>query len=255
MDTTTTSLLTVEGLEVRYGAIVGVTDMSLTIREGELVALVGANGSGKSTTLGAIAGVHPPVRGTVHFDGAAIHGLKSEVIARRGISLVPEDRGAFPSLTVEQNLRLGAALRTDQSMVASEIQQVLDRFPILRDRSQQAAGTLSGGEQQQLVIARALLTRPRLLMLDEPSLGLSPRLVDQMYDLIQELHQEGVTILLVEQNVTRALEIAERAYLLSTGNLIAHGTPDELRTTSDITSAYMGVAVAHPQTTEEGEPR
>lgn len=234
------SLLEISDLTVRYGAITAVSQLDLKVDEGELVALVGSNGAGKSTTLAAIAGVHRAASGTIAFDGEPIHTRRSADIARRGIALVPEDRGIFPSLTIEENLRLGAYLHKDKSRVEADLDRVLERFPILKERASQGAGTLSGGEQQQLAIARAIVSRPRLLMLDEPSLGLSPTLVDSMFELIQQLHAEGMTILLVEQNVTRTLEIADRAYVLTTGNLTASGTPQEIAESIDITAAYLG---------------
>lgn len=233
-------MLEIRGLKVKYGAITAVRDLDLHVEEGELVALIGANGAGKTTTMSAVAGVHRAAAGTIEFEGQEIQGQSSESIARRGLSLVPEERGIFASLTVEQNLRLGAYQHRRDKTSATDLEKVLDRFPILRDRFRQGAGTMSGGEQQQLAIGRALLSRPRLLMLDEPTLGLSPTLVDAMYDLITELHRDGVTILLVEQNVTRTLEIVDRAYLLATGRLVASGTPAELVAGADIASAYMG---------------
>lgn len=234
------SLLKVENLRARYGAITALKGIDLRVEDGELVALVGSNGAGKTTTLAAIAGSHRAHSGTVLLDGEPIHNKSSPEIARRGISLVPEDRGVFPSLTVDENLQLGSYFQADKNLVAEQRTRVFERFPVLAERANQGAGTLSGGEQQQLAIARAMLSRPRLLMLDEPSLGLSPTLVDRMFDVIQELHAEGVTILLVEQNVTRALEIADRAYLLTTGELTAQGTPDEMKASIDIESAYLG---------------
>jgi branched-chain amino acid transport system ATP-binding protein len=234
------SLLELSNVHVRYGAITALKGLDLRVEEGELVALVGSNGAGKTTTLSAIAGVHRPFAGSIVFDGKPTHTRRSADIARRGIALVPEDRGIFPSLTIEENLRLGSYLVRDKDVVSTELDRVYDRFPILKERSNQGAGTLSGGEQQQLAIARALLSRPRLLMLDEPSLGLSPTLVDRMFEIIEQLHAEGVTILLVEQNVTRALAIADRAYLLTTGSLAASGTPDEVQDSTDITTAYLG---------------
>lgn len=234
------SLLEVHDLRVRYGAITAVKGLDLVVNEGELVAIVGSNGAGKTTTLSAIAGVHKPHTGTIHFDGEPIHNRRSADIARRGVALVPEDRGIFPSLTIAENLRLGSYFVKDKASVDTHLSEIFDRFPILHTRANQGAGTLSGGEQQQLAIARALLTRPRLLMLDEPSLGLSPTLVDSMFEMIEQLHAEGVTILLVEQNVTRALDIADRAYLLTTGSLTASGTPKEMTETIDISAAYLG---------------
>ncbi|WP_111721004.1 ABC transporter ATP-binding protein [Homoserinimonas sp. OAct 916] len=234
------SLLELSNVHVRYGAITALKGLDLRVEQGELVALVGSNGAGKTTTLSAIAGVHKASTGSIVFDGKPIHAKRSADIARRGIALVPEDRGIFPSLTIEENLRLGSYLVRDKKTVADELDRVFDRFPILKERAGQGAGTLSGGEQQQLAIARALLSQPRLLMLDEPSLGLSPTLVDRMFEIIQQLHEEGVTILLVEQNVTRALALANRAYVLTTGSLTASGTPQEIMDSIDITAAYLG---------------
>ena len=234
-------MLSVTNLEARYGAILALRDISLTVEEGELVALVGPNGAGKSTTLAVIAGLHRPSRGTVTFEGKSLAGRAPEDVARLGISMVPENRGVFPTLTVAENLRLGAYLRRDGD-VARDLEGLRDRFPVLGERADQAAGTLSGGEQQQLAIARALISRPRLLMLDEPSLGLAPTLVDRVFELVAELHREGVTILLVEQNVRRTLEVADRAYLLRTGRVEASGRPSELRELVDIESVYLGGA-------------
>ena len=233
-------MLKVEGLESRYGPIIAVRAVSLEVREGELVALIGANGAGKSTTLNSIAGVVKPSRGRILFFGEPITGRTPEEIARRGVALVPENRGIFPSLTVMENLRLGAYLRRDSAVVQTDLDSLFERFPILADRANQRAGTLSGGEQQQLAIGRALLSRPRLLMLDEPSLGLAPALVDRMFHLIKQLSDDGVTVLLVEQNVTRTIEIAHRVYLMRTGRIEAGGTPDEVRTQVDIAGVYLG---------------
>lgn len=234
------SLLVVSDLHVRYGAIPALKGIDLHVDQGELVAVVGANGAGKTTTLAAIAGAHRAHSGTITLEGQEIQRRRSAEIARRGIALVPEDRGIFPSLTVDENLRLGSYLVRDGAEVSRLREQMFERFPILKQRADQGAGTLSGGEQQQLAVARALLTKPRLLMLDEPSLGLSPTLVDRMFEVIQELHREGVTILLVEQNVTRALDLADRAYVLTTGVMTASGTPEEIRASVDIESAYLG---------------
>jgi branched-chain amino acid transport system ATP-binding protein len=213
-----------------------------------MVALLGVNGAGKSTLLEAVAGVLRPWQGSIVFQGASILGKAPEQIARLGISLVPEGRDIFPSLTVEENLRLGAFTRRDpgerrlarRANFLRDLDEIFALFPVLGERMQQPGGTLSGGEQQQLAIARALMAHPSLLMLDEPSLGLAPALVDQIFALIQRLHQRGVTILLVEQNVDRSLEIVDRAYLLNTGRIEMAGTPDELRTQADIEGIYMG---------------
>lgn len=239
-------LLSVRSLEARYGAIVAVRDVSLDVAEGELVALIGSNGAGKSTTLSVIAGLRGATRGSVTFDGAPLTGRPPEAVARRGIAMVPENRGIFPTLTVAENLRLGAYLRRDRDAVRSDLDGLSQRFPVLGERRGQLAGTLSGGEQQQLALARALISRPRLLMLDEPSLGLAPTLVDRVFELVSELHREGVTILLVEQNVRRTLQVVDRAYLLRTGRVEASGRPAELHELVDIESVYLGGASSAP---------
>jgi branched-chain amino acid transport system ATP-binding protein len=234
-------MLELNGVHARYGAITALRGVSINVSQGELVALLGVNGAGKSTTLGCIAGVLRPWQGGIAFEGGSIVGKSPEQIARLGISLVPEGRDIFPSLTVEENLRLGAYTRSEKTEYQRNLDEIFDLFPVLKERLQQSGGTLSGGEQQQLAIARALMSRPRLLMLDEPSLGLAPALVDQIFELIARLHQRGVTILLVEQNVDRTLEIVDRAYLMNTGLIESQGTPQQLRTYADIEGIYMGV--------------
>lgn len=234
-------MLELKNISARYGAITALRGISLSVSQGELVALLGVNGAGKSTTLATIAGVLRPSQGDILFEGSSILGKSPEQIARRGISLVPEGRDIFPSLTVEENLRLGAFTRSEKTEYSRNLSEAFELFPVLKERLQQPGGTLSGGEQQQLAIARALMSRPRLLMLDEPSLGLAPALVDQIFELIARLHQRGVTILLVEQNVNRSLEIVDRAYLMNTGLIENQGTPQQLRTHADIEGIYMGV--------------
>ncbi|HEX5809464.1 MAG TPA: ABC transporter ATP-binding protein [Anaerolineales bacterium] len=234
-------MLELDNLHVRYGAITALRGVSITVSQGELVALLGVNGAGKSTTLASIAGVLRPWKGEMRFEGNAILGKSPEQIARLGISMVPEGRAIFPSLTVSENLRLGAFTRSEKTGYLHSLDEVFELFPRLKERLHQAGGTLSGGEQQQLAIARALMSKPRLLMLDEPSLGLAPALVDQIFELIARLHQGGVTILLVEQNVNRTLEIVDRAYLMNTGLIENQGTPQQLRTHADIEGIYMGV--------------
>jgi branched-chain amino acid transport system ATP-binding protein len=233
-------MLTLENVHVRYGAIAALRGISIHIDEGEIVGLIGVNGAGKSTTLMTIAGVMRPSKGTIVLEGESIVGRQPEDIVRKGIALVPEERRIFPGLTVAENLKLGAAIRSDRSEVERDLEQMCSRFPVLADRLGQAAGTLSGGEQQQLAIARGLMSRPLLLMMDEPSLGLAPRLVDEIFELVVQLHETGVTILLVEQNVERALEIADRAYLLNTGLVEFDGAAQELRERVDFASAYFG---------------
>jgi branched-chain amino acid transport system ATP-binding protein len=233
-------MLKLDNVHVKYGAIAALRGISIHIDEGEMVGLIGVNGAGKSTTLMTIAGVVQPSEGSIILEGESIVGRQPEDIVRKGIALVPEERRIFPGLTVAENLKLGAAIRSDRSEVERDLEQMCSRFPVLADRLSQAAGTLSGGEQQQLAIARGLMSRPLLLMLDEPSLGLAPRLVDEIFDLVVQLHETGVTILLVEQNVERALMIADRAYLLNTGLVEFDGAAQELRERVDFASAYFG---------------
>ena len=234
-------MLELNNIHARYGAITALHGVSIYISQGELVALLGVNGAGKSTTLACIAGVLRPWQGDILFEGGSIVGKSPEQIARLGISLVPEGRDIFPSLTVEENLRLGAFTRREKTEYSRNLNEVFELFPVLKERVQQPGGTLSGGEQQQLAIARALMSSPRLLMLDEPSLGLAPALVDQIFELIARLHQRRVTILLVEQNVDRSLEIVDRAYLMNVGLIESQGTSQQLRTHADIEGIYMGV--------------
>lgn len=233
-------MLALENVHVRYGAIAALRGVSLHVEEGEIVALIGVNGAGKSTTLMTIAGVLQPAQGRIIFDEQSIVGRAPEDIVRKGIALVPEERRIFPGLTVEENLRLGAAIRSDRPEIQRDLEAMCARFPVLGERLGQGAGTLSGGEQQQLAIARGLMSRPALLMLDEPSLGLAPQLVEEMFELVVQLHETGVTILLVEQNVERTLEIAGRVYLLNTGEVEFEGPAEELRERVDFVSAYLG---------------
>jgi branched-chain amino acid transport system ATP-binding protein len=233
-------LLDLQNVHARYGAIVALRGISIQVNEGELIALIGVNGAGKTTVLSTIAGVLKATQGTITFQGESLVGKSPEQIARRGISLVPEGRDIFPSLTVGENLRLGAFIRRDRAEFQRDLDEVFSLFPILGERLNQPGGTLSGGEQQQLAIARALMSHPKLLMLDEPSLGLAPALVDQIFELVATLHGRGVTILLVEQNVDRTLEIVDRAYLLNTGQVEVAGTPEQLKAHVDIEAVYLG---------------
>jgi branched-chain amino acid transport system ATP-binding protein len=233
-------MLRLEDVHAQYGAIVALHGVSIDVREGELVALIGANGAGKSTLLSTIAGVLRPHQGRIEFRGESLVGLVPERIVRRGLAMVPENREIFPALTVEENLRLGAYIRKDRNEFQADLEHMFALFPILQERFTQPAGTLSGGEQQQLAIARALMSHPDLLMLDEPSLGLAPKIVEQVFELIQHLHEDGMTILLVEQNVSLSLEIADRAYVLNMGAVQAAGTPAELRENVDLASVYLG---------------
>lgn len=234
------SLLSVSGLNVYYGATHAVRDIDLRVDQGEIVGLIGANGAGKSTTMLSIMGAVKPKSGSIVFDGQAIAGRSPEQILKLGIAPVMEGRRIFPSLTVGENLRMGAATVKDKSAVADDIERWCDFFPILRERFDRPAGNLSGGQQQMLAVARALMSRPRLLLMDEPSLGLAPLLVSEIFKLIAELRSLGMTILVVEQNVRMTLNIADRAYLLNLGRVEFTGTPDEIRSEGSIERAYLG---------------
>jgi branched-chain amino acid transport system ATP-binding protein len=235
-------LLDLAGVEVRYGAIRALQGVSLKVDEGELVALIGSNGAGKSTTLRTISGLLRPTQGTITFAGDDITKASSDRIVARGISHCPEGRRIFGGLTVAENLRLGAVSRprSDAAGVAEDLATVLELFPVLKERLAQAGGTLSGGEQQMLAIGRALMTRPRLLLLDEPSLGLAPLMVERIFATIAELKQAGRTILLVEQNVHQAFEVADRAYVLETGRVTLEGAADVLRVDPKVEQSYLG---------------
>jgi branched-chain amino acid transport system ATP-binding protein len=234
------AMLTVENLEASYGAVRALHGISIEVAEGELVALLGVNGVGKSTTLKSIMGVLRPVKGTITFEGQEITNRSPEKIVKRGISLVPEGREIFGTLTVEENLRLGAYVGYKRDRYKADLEEMFELFPILKDRFHQAGGLLSGGEQQMLAIARALMGHPKLIMLDEPSLGLSPAMTDQIFELILMLKQRGSTILLVEQNAERALEIVDRAYLLASGLIEHAGTAEEIKRKVDVASVYFG---------------
>ncbi|UCF93139.1 MAG: ABC transporter ATP-binding protein [Desulfobacterales bacterium] len=233
-------MLALDNIHVNYGAIVALRGVSLNVRENELVALIGANGAGKSTALSTIAGVLKPAGGTIIFQGESIAGLAPEKIIRRGIAMIPETREIFSGLTVMENLLLGGYIRKDTVEFKRDLERMIDLFPILGERLNQAADTLSGGEQQQLAIARALMSHPKLLMLDEPSLGLAPTLVNHVFKLVARLHAEGMTILLVEQNVNQTLKICDRVYLLKMGQVAAQGLPENLREHVDVESVYLG---------------
>jgi branched-chain amino acid transport system ATP-binding protein len=234
-------MLVVEHLEAAYGSALALRGVSLEVERGSMVGVLGANGAGKSTLLKVISGQLRPTQGTVRFDGLSLVGMRPETIVRRGIALVPEGRHVFPSLTVEENLRIGAATRKDLREIEADREEMFAHFPILRERLRQAAGTLSGGEQQQLVIARGLMSRPRLLMLDEPSLGLAPIIVDGLFRMISFLRDRDITVLMVEQNVRRTLEIVDYAYLMNTGAIEFAGIPQDLLQHADVESTYLGV--------------
>jgi branched-chain amino acid transport system ATP-binding protein len=235
-----TALLQVDGLAVAYGPIQAVREVSLTVQEGEIVAVLGANGAGKSTTLQAIVGLIPAQRGRIILSGRTVSGLMPEQIVRLGMTLTPEGRRIFGSMTVEENLRIGGATNRAGSGLSETWSELMELFPILASRRRQVAGTLSGGEQQMLAIARSLMSQPKLLLLDEPSLGLAPKIVESIFDLIQELRRRGRTILVVEQNVHMVLEIADRGYVIASGEVVMTGTARELAASNDVERAYMG---------------
>ena len=232
------SLLYIKDLKVSYGGIEAIKGISLSVEKGEIVTLIGANGAGKSTTLRAISGLVPIREGTITYDGQVISGQSPQKIVSEGIGMVPEGRRVFPNLTVLENLKIGAYLRKDD--LSPDIEHVYQLFPRLKERSWQPAGTLSGGEQQMLAVGRAMMMRPKLLMMDEPSLGLAPLVIRDIFRIIQTLHEEGITILLVEQNANAALRIADSAYVLETGNITMHGTGAELLDNPQVKEAYLG---------------
>ena len=234
-------MLSVENISVSYGPIRAIRDIRLSVSSGEIVALLGSNGAGKSTTLKALMGLQPVSCGRIIFEDQVISGMATDQIVRRGMTLTPEGRKVFAGLTIDENLRLGSAARKDRADIAKTRAEVLGLFPILGERLHQFAGTLSGGEQQQLAIARSLMSAPRLLLLDEPSLGLAPQIVDQIFDLIADLRQGGLTILLVEQNAEMALEIADRGYIYSNGKIELTGTGAELGASDDVANTYLGI--------------
>jgi branched-chain amino acid transport system ATP-binding protein len=233
-------LLEVSAVRARYGAIEALKGVSLTVGEGEVVTLIGSNGAGKSTTLRSIAGLTPAFAGRITFDGEDITGVPADEIVTRGIALSPEGRRCFARMTVRENLDLGAYRRRDASSVASDMERVFTLFPRLKERAGQKAGTMSGGEQQMLAIGRALMASPRLLLLDEPSLGIAPVLVDRIYETIGEIHRSGVAILLVEQNASRALDAAGRGYVLETGRVVLANDTASLRNDPRVQEAYLG---------------
>jgi branched-chain amino acid transport system ATP-binding protein len=232
-------LLEVRGLEVNYGGIRAVKGIDVEVREGELVCLIGANGAGKSTTLRAICGLLPARAGSVQYAGADTAGIAVHELPRRGLVMVPEGRGVFPQLTVKENLAMGAFTRSDAG-VAQDMERQYETFPRLKERRTQTAGTLSGGEQQMLAIARALMARPKLLLLDEPSMGLAPRLVAKIFEIVREIARQGVTILLVEQNARLALEVASRGYVMESGNITLADEAGKLLANPRVREAYLG---------------
>ena len=236
------SLLYIKDLKVSYGGIEAIKGITLSVEKGEIVTLIGANGAGKSTTLRAISGLVPFKEGTITYDGSVITGQSPQKIVSEGICMVPEGRRVFPNLTVLENLKIGAYLRSDD--LTPDIEHVYQLFPRLKERSWQPAGTLSGGEQQMLAVGRAMMMRPKLLMMDEPSLGLAPLVIRDIFRIIQTLHEEGITILLVEQNANAALRIADSAYVLETGSISMHGTGKQLLDDPKVKEAYLGKSKA-----------
>jgi branched-chain amino acid transport system ATP-binding protein len=234
------SLLALEKIEVAYGGIRAVKGIDLAVERGEMVCLIGANGAGKSTTLRAITGLVRAAAGRIRYDGADISSLRVHDIARRGLAMVPEGRGVFPQLTIEENLVMGAYARSDKAGIRADMAHAFELFPRLAERRRQIAGTLSGGEQQMLAIARALMSRPKLLLLDEPSMGLAPLMVERIFDVIREIAAEGVTMLLVEQNARLALEVSHRGYVLDGGLVTLAGPAKELLHDPRIREAYLG---------------
>jgi branched-chain amino acid transport system ATP-binding protein len=239
-------LLQVSGLVVRYGAVTAVRGVDLRVNQGEIVSIVGPNGAGKTSLISAVAGIVPPAAGSIVFAGRSLTGIALEDVVTRGIALVPEGRHIFASLTVMENLMLGATVRTDADNVRADIDRSLATFPILGERRRQPAGQLSGGEQQQLAIARALLSRPRLLMLDEPSLGLAPTVVDQVYTLLKSVRERGVTILLIEQNAERVFGLSDQVHVMSGGEFGLSGTAAEIKNDRRFDAAYFGVHMHEP---------
>ena len=233
-------MLKIDDLKVRYGGIEAVKGISFEVPEGAIVTLIGANGAGKSTTLRTIAGLVKPASGRIHLQAEDITGMSPDKIVTRGITLVPEGRRVFPDLTVLENLKVGAYLRRDKNEIEHDLQWVYDLFPRLKERSWQAAGTLSGGEQQMLAVGRALMSRPKLIMMDEPSLGLAPIIVKGIFDIIKEINRMGVTVLLIEQNANMALKIADIGYVLETGRITLTGSGQELLRNEDVKKAYLG---------------
>jgi branched-chain amino acid transport system ATP-binding protein len=233
-------MLEVKNIQVAYGKIVAVKDISIDVKQGEIVTLIGSNGAGKSTTLRTISGLIKPKSGEILFNGKRIDGVPGHEIVGMGICHSPEGRRIFPRMTVKENLELGAFLRNDKTAVNADMDRVLELFPRLKERIKQTAGTMSGGEQQMLAVSRALMGDPKLLLLDEPSMGLAPVLVELIFDTIVKIRKQGITILLIEQNATAALEVADRAYVLESGKVKMSGSAKELSSDDKVTKAYLG---------------
>ena len=234
------SFLEARGLEVSYGGIRAVKGIDLMVKQGELVCLIGANGAGKTTTLKSLCGMLAPSRGEILYEGASVTGRPSYELVRRGISLVPEGRGIFGRLTLEENLKIGAYARHDHAAIRADMDRLYGLFPRLAERRTQQAGTLSGGEQQMLAIGRALMSRPRLLLLDEPSMGLAPMLVQKIFEIIKRIAEEGMTLLLVEQNARLALEVSHRGYVMESGNIVLADSAQALLSDTKVQECYLG---------------
>ncbi|GAA2392584.1 ABC transporter ATP-binding protein [Catellatospora methionotrophica] len=235
-------LLEIDDITLHYGRIQALHGISLHVNEGEVVALIGANGAGKSTIMRAISGLRAVSSGAIRFQGEDISKVRADLRVARGICQAPEGRGVFPGMTVQENLEMGAYIRRDHAAIAQDMERVYGLFPRLLERRKQAGGTLSGGEQQMLAVGRALMARPKLLLLDEPSMGLAPMIIQQIFTIITEINQQGTTVLLVEQNAQQALSRAHRAYVLETGNIVKEGTGADLLHDPAVKAAYLGVA-------------
>jgi len=233
-------LLRVQNLKVSYGGIQAVKDVSLEVREGELVSLIGSNGAGKTTTMKAITGLLPVQSGQIELCGHNIAGLGPWDLVHQGLAMVPEGRGVFTRMSIVENLHMGAYIRNDKAAIDADMERIFATFPRLKERRNQLAGTLSGGEQQMLAMGRALMSRPKVLLMDEPSMGLSPIMVDKIFDVIQDVAAQGVTILLVEQNASRALQIAQRGYVMESGNISLSGAAHDLLHDPKVRAAYLG---------------
>lgn len=233
-------MLELSHVDLHYGMIHALKDISLKVNEGEIVTLIGANGAGKTSTLASISGLQQPSKGDVTFNGKSIKGISAPKRVGLGLSHVPEGRHIFPRMTVYENLELGAYLRKDRAEIRKDIQQVYERFPRLEERKQQYAGTLSGGEQQMLAMGRALMSRPKMLLLDEPSMGLAPLLVKEIFEIVKDINAAGTTVLLVEQNAKMALSIAHRAYVIETGSIVLAGEAKDLMNSDSVKKAYLG---------------
>jgi len=234
------TLLKVTGLKVAYGGIQAVKGVDFEVREGELVSLIGSNGAGKTTTMKAITGTLPPMSGEIEFLGKSIKGRGAWDMVKEGLVMVPEGRGVFTRMTITENLQIGAYIRTDKAEIASDMERVFATFPRLKERATQLAGTMSGGEQQMLAMGRALMARPKVLLLDEPSMGLSPIMVDKIFEVVKQVYDQGVTVLLVEQNASRALQLADRGYVMESGLITMSGDAKVMLSDPKVRAAYLG---------------